>query len=229
MINIEWAGWLFTLPLTGWLIKEVWTNISQNRFMKKQAGIEHDYYQKRLLFENKHDFYKEVYQRLRKYQGGLVAFELSLIQRTLTTYQLDAKEHFIEFLIDAGKNESDIEYFEKLYATSEISRVDANYDMTMQKIEDGRNNLNNFLSVNKFMLSEKEDKVIRNFSELGLGMERFIEKSEAILREEHPIQKYQKLVNHFNGTYTEACIELNNLVDDFEEIIRNTLFINDTQ
>lgn len=221
---MEFFDWAFIVTIIGWVIREVWASVSRDTTIKKQANIEHEYYRKRLIFEHKHEFYKDVYHKLREYQGALVAFDRSRIKRTLTTVQLDAKENYIDYLKEEGKNENFIKKFEELYSSNLLYRVDANYDMTMQKIEDSRSNLQNFLSVNKFMLNEEEDEIIRSFYKLSEQMEIFISKSEPILEDTHPVQRYQKLVNHFNNLYNEAFKLSDILVDDFEKCIRKSIF-----
>ncbi|WP_271397831.1 hypothetical protein [Salinicoccus roseus] len=153
---MEWLGWIFSIPVIGWLIREIIGNISKTKFIKMQLSVEHDYYKKRLLFDNKFEFYKDVYAKMRKFHGGLAAFEHKSINRTLLAVQNDAITKQKDYLSVAGSKENDLNRFVKDYNSCEIIRIAPNYDMTIQKIEDTRKDLNNYVSIYKFMFSEEE-------------------------------------------------------------------------
>lgn len=159
---------------------------------------------------------------MKYYHGSLAAFNPDHLERILFSVQKDAIEHYKEFLIDNGAQENELNTFELDYNREENKRIAANFDMTMQKIEDGRRDFNNYLTINEFMFSEDEIKIIRAFTNLGMRTEQILYDAENIL--EKPLEEqYKLLLDHLNTGYKKNTTGMLSLISSFEKTIREKL------
>lgn len=229
---MEWSDWAFIVPIVAWLSREIWGNISKNKLIEKQANTEHEYYKKKFIFEQKNEFYKEMFRLLRYSQGSVYAFTNEALYNSLRTTQIES----IDRAIRTNKNDEDFDanIFTKEYLNNEYERIIPNFDNIAQKVLDSTKELNNFAAINKYMLTEEEGEIYEKYYlklvELKLHVDvlnKSIESKALEKKLETELEKrdlYEDFKKHFDKRYAEKVAELEMYINEFEKQIRKSFF-----
>lgn len=219
---MEWAGWFLTLPLTGWLIKEIWTNISQTRFMRKQTENEHLYFKKRLIFEQKNEIYKELNLKVKIMVGAMN--DLQFFENKILRIYDEAIEEY-------AKN-NDLYHYEiyndvyNHYVTDEEFRAEVNLNHRSNLARQFHFDFSNYVSEQNYILTKEENEILFKINSLETDLLNYISDWVKIWEKDMSYsERKEELLTLFGDEYTKKFKVLEELMYDFMEIIRKEMFM----
>lgn len=218
---MEWVGWVLTLPLTGWLIKEIWSNVTQTRFMRRQYENEHQYFKKRLIYEQKNEIYKELYKRLKHMVGVMNDFQF-FDERVMSKNQ-DAVNHHV-LSVKVNDETFDSAKFVDEYNNIERVRLEVNLNYYFVLLNDKYLGFKNYVSEQNYILTQEENNVIYEIDNCYSKLYRYIEECLYNFKEDvrDPVIETEK---HFGISYSERFKELDELTYKFAHTIRKEMFL----
>lgn len=205
-----------------WLAKELWSGYTKEKFLRKQASIEHDYFRKRLLYETKNDIYKKVYFNLKLVQGTFYTFESKNFDYNFKGYQQKALDNYKQY-----STSSKVKIEENIldYTKNDIHRFKINYDLSMQSIIDALRDYNNYLSEIEYMLDKKELKILMTFKNYSNNLKEEVQESQKHFEIKDKYKSYNSLKCEFQEEYEKKCSKLDEIIEEFNEIIKRNLFL----
>lgn len=215
-------GWLgANVTLTGWLIKEIWSNVTQTRFMRRQYENEHQYFKKRLIYEQKNEIYKELYKRLKHMVGVMNDFQF-FDERVMLKNQ-DAMNHHV-LSVKVNDETFDSAKFVDEYNNIERVRLEVNLNYYFVLLNDKYLGFKNYVSEQNYILTQEENNVIYEIDNCYSKLYRYIEECLYNFKEDvrDPVIETEK---HFGISYSERFKELDELTYKFAHTIRKEMFL----
>lgn len=219
---MEWLGWIFSLPLVGWLVKETWTNITHTKMMKKQSENEHTYFKKRLVFETKSSIYKELNQKIKKMIGSLNDYRD--IEKIMTSYY---PKKFEQYVNDNGYTKINLySAAENNYKYDEEVRAEINLNYHFRSMEKLQFDFSNYVSLQNYILTEKENEILLELNNSALEMIRYIEGWKEIWEKEVVFnERKNEIIDMFKVDYNNKFSNIEKLMYEFMEEIRKEMFM----
>lgn len=218
---MEWAGWLFSLPIMGWLFKEVWTNIAQTKFMKKQTENEHLYFKKRLIFEQKNEVYKELNQKIKKMVGSFNGYQN--VKEIMESYYVETFNQYVE-----DHNFTDEENYisaSKTYQTP-MYRTEINLNYRNAQTKKLHFEFSNCVSLQNYILTKRENEILFEMNINAVEMMKYINQWRDVWNEDLSYsERKDKILEVFGDEYYNKFLRLEHLMYEFMEEIRKEMFM----
>lgn len=219
---MELFEWAFIVPILGWLAREIWSNISQNKFMRKQSENEHLYFKKRLIFEQKHEIYKELNIKLKKMIGIMNDFQffdstiLRIYEEAVEGYARNNDLFHIETYNDL------YEHYEK----DEEFRAEINLNHRSNLASQFCFDFSNYVSEQNYILTKDENEILFKINGLEIELLNYISDWQKKWEKDMTYsERKEELLTLFGDEYTKKFKVLEELMYDFMEIIRKEMFM----
>lgn len=219
---MEWFEWAFILPILGWLGREIWSNVSQTNFMRKQSKNEHQYFKKRLIFEQKNGIYKELNLKLKKMVGVMNDFR-----------SLDSEISKIhDDVIEEYARNNDLFHYEiyddvyEHYEKDEEFRVEVNLNMRSNRMNQLHLEFSNYVSEQNYILTKDENEILFKINMVEIELSNYISHWKKIWKKEVSYsERKEEILTLFGDEYNNKFKDLEELMYEFMEIIRREMFM----
>ena len=218
---MEWLGWIFSAPLVAWLGKEVWSNVTHTKIMKKQAESEHLYFKKRLIFEQKHEVYREIYKRLKHMVGSMNDFQF--FDDRVMKINHDAVNYHI-LTLEGDDTYVDTANFIDQYNYDESIRLKINLNHYFNLIESKYLEFSNYVSEQNYILTKEENEIVSKIINCRKEIYDYIKQSRSILDDDSD-HKVDRVREYFAKPYVEKFEKIDCLTYDFSDTIRAEMFL----